>query len=263
MQGAFPRHPQQGTQLHGFSLKDDVTRSRAMGGRSASRDATSAREPDKVRCLVFSADSARFAPVSALQGVLEASETRPPATAVECPLSTHSEHRGFRCSALLRYTSAVKVDHPPTAKCFFVGWLFGWVTAIYVPSLLIALTGLSPLAGEDGFLGATLAVADEVAPAAKLGFAVLMAAFVIIARRVSPTRGLPAVALSMLFALTAMLLVLAVLPQTWSRGFGIGLTGTRFAPGATLIYVAGALLSGLIFALCEARCSARTATASN
>jgi hypothetical protein len=148
-------------------------------------------------------------------------------------------------------------DRTVTPKCFFVAWIFGWVTAIYTPSALIALTQLSPLVAGRGILSGTFAVADEVAPAAKLGFAMLMAAFMLIARRLSPVRGFSAVALDMFLALTAMLIVLAFLPQDWSRGFGIGLMGMRFAPGATLIYVAGALLSGLVFSLSEAKCSAR------
>ena len=147
-------------------------------------------------------------------------------------------------------------------KCLFAAWIFGWVTAVFVPSALIALAKLSPLAGGKGILSGTFAVADEVAPAAKLGFATLTGAFMLIPRRVLPVRGISAVGVDMLLAATAMLLVLALLPEQWSRGFGIGLTGTRFAPTATLIYLAGALLSGLVFSLSEAKCSTRTGNAS-
>jgi hypothetical protein len=148
-----------------------------------------------------------------------------------------------------------------TPKCFFGAWIFGWVTAIFVPSALIVLAELSPLSSGKGILIGTFAVADEVAPAAKLGFGTLTAAFMLAARWVLPVRGISAVAIDMLLAGIAMLLVLVILPEQWSRGFGIGLTGTRFAPAATLFYSAGALLSGLVFSLSEAKCSAREGNA--
>jgi hypothetical protein len=148
-----------------------------------------------------------------------------------------------------------------TPKCFFAAWIFGWVTAIYMTSALIALAELSPLAKGKGISSGTFAVADEVSPAAKLGFAALLAAFALMARWLSPMRNISAVACDMLLAVIAMLLVLALLPEQWSRGFGAGLVGSRFAPATTLIYLAGALLSGLVFSLSEARCSARTGRA--
>jgi len=60
-----------------------------------------------------------------------------------------------------------------------------------------------------------------------------------------------------------MLLVLALLPEQWSPGFGIGLMGRRFAPEVTIIYLAAALLSGLVFSLSEAKCLARRAKATS
>ena len=143
-------------------------------------------------------------------------------------------------------------------KCFFAAWIFGWVIAIYVPSLLLAATELSPLAQGRGLPAAILAVADEAAPAAKIGFAVLMGLFLFVARRLIRIQGAAAVAADTMLALLAMLLMLALLPADWSRGFGIGMTGTRFAPAVTLIYLAGAGLAGLVFSLSEARCLRRT-----
>ena len=148
-----------------------------------------------------------------------------------------------------------------TAQCFFGAWIFGWVTAIFVPSALIALAELSPRSSGKGIIIGTFAVADQVSPAAKLGFGTLTAAFMLSARRFVAVRGIFAIALDVLLAVTATLLVLVLLPEQWSRGFGIGLTGTRFAPEATLIYLAGAFLSGLVFSLSEAKCSARTGNA--
>lgn len=152
----------------------------------------------------------------------------------------------------------MKVARTTTPKCFFVAWIFGWVTAIFVPSLLIALTGLSPLAAGKNLLSGTIAVADEVAPAAKLAFGILLAGFALAARRLVKVRALLAAILDAGLALAAMILVIAALPQEWSRGFGIGLAGERFASLPTAIYAAGALLSGLVFSLSEARCLARS-----
>jgi len=146
-------------------------------------------------------------------------------------------------------------------RCFFVAWIFSWVTAIYLPSVLIAIAGLSPLVTGKGLPAGTFAVADEVAPAAKLSFALLVALFMFVARRIAPARRSLAVAADMLLALSAMLLVLAILPEDWSRGFGIGLTGTRFAPALTTIYASGGLLSGLVFSMSEAKCSTRRSSA--
>ncbi len=146
---------------------------------------------------------------------------------------------------------------PSTPKCFFVAWIFGWVTAIYVPSLVITLAGLSPLTTGHNFFGDVFAVADEVAPAAKLAFAFLFASFLILAAKFGSTR---ATVVHMALGAVAMLLVVALLPQQWSRGFGVGLAGTRFAALPTAIYIGSGLLSGLVFSLSEARCRARSTT---
>jgi hypothetical protein len=105
---------------------------------------------------------------------------------------------------------------------------------------------------------ATFAVADQVAPAAKILFAVLFAAMLSVARRVTLRRSL-GIALDMALSCVAMLAVLALLPAAWSRGFGIGLTGARFTAAPLLIYLAGALLAGLGFSLSETSCLASRA----
>ena len=142
-------------------------------------------------------------------------------------------------------------------KCFFIAWIFGWATAIYLPSAVIAATRLSPLAEGRSFPAATFAVADEVAPFAKIGFALALGLFMFGARRILPARGMAAVLADAALAAGAMLLTLALLPADWSRGFGIGLTGERFAPAATAIYLLGALVAGVQFSVSEARCANR------
>lgn len=155
------------------------------------------------------------------------------------------------------YVAAVRLRHPIIPKCFFVAWIFGWVTAIYVPSFLVTVVGLSPLVGGVHLLSDVFAVADEVAPAAKLAFAILFAGGVLMARRLG---GTIATAVHMAIGAIAMFLVIALLPEEWSRGFGIGLTGTRFAALPTAFYLGGGLLSGLAFTISEARCRAPSIT---
>lgn len=144
-------------------------------------------------------------------------------------------------------------------KCFFIAWIFGWATAVYLPSALIAATHFSPLEEGNSLPAATFSVADEVAPFAKIGFALAFGLFMFGARKLLPIRGAPAVLADAALAGAAMLLTLALLPANWSRGFGIGLTGERFAPGVTAIYLLGAVLAGLLFSISEARCTGRGA----
>ena len=141
-------------------------------------------------------------------------------------------------------------------KCFFAAWIFAWVTAIYFPSALIALADLSPATLERSLLLRTFAVADEVAPAAKIGFAILLGGLAMLSRRLLPMSRAQVV-VDMVSAALATLLILAALPLDWSRGFGIGLTGNRFTPAPTAIYLGGALLSGLVFWLSAANCALR------
>lgn len=143
-------------------------------------------------------------------------------------------------------------------KCFFIAWVFAWVAAIFIPSAAISFWGLSPLAIENDFFGGIIAVADEVAPAAKLSFAIIFACLLLVARAARPT---PGAILDSILGAVSILVVLALLPSDWSRGFGIGLFGTRFAALPTAIYVIGGLSSGLVFSISEARCKKRRAHA--
>lgn len=146
---------------------------------------------------------------------------------------------------------------PFSPRCFFTAFVAAWVMAVYLPSLVIAAAGLSPLAAGKSLPAATFAVADEVAPFAKIGFALLFGLLVFASRRLLRVRTAAAIAADAGAAIAAMLMVLAFLPSDWSRGFGVGLTGIRFAPGVTAIYVAGALVAGLAFSIVERRCIAR------
>jgi hypothetical protein len=140
-------------------------------------------------------------------------------------------------------------------KCFFVAWVLAWATAVYLPSLFIALLSLSPLASVGNLLLDTFQVADEVSPAAKLTYAALFGVLVMSARRRGAGRG-PSIHL--VIGVVSSALVVALLPADWSRGFGVGLDGTRFDPLPTAIYLIGGLTSGAVFSLAEARCMLRS-----
>lgn len=124
-----------------------------------------------------------------------------------------------------------------------------------MPSLSIALVSLSPLADGTNLFVDTFQVADEVSPAAKLTFAVLFGGSLVGMRMTGPRRRLLADAL---VGVISMLLVVAFLPEHWSRGFGVGLTGIRFDTVTTTIYAIGGFLGGIVFSLSEARCVLRS-----
>jgi hypothetical protein len=144
---------------------------------------------------------------------------------------------------------------PIRPKCFFVALVAGWVVAIYLPGAIVAAAGLSPLAAGRNLAAATFAVADEVAPAAKIGFALVFAALLYARRRWIRA---PAPAADMLIGGAALLIVAALLPEPWSRGFGIGLSQVRFDPALLAIYLLGGAAAGLAFHLAERRCLGRT-----
>ena len=100
----------------------------------------------------------------------------------------------------------------------------------------------------------TFEVADEVSPAAKLTYAVLFGALVITARVGGVRRG---ASIHVLIGVVSIALVVALLPEYWSRGFGIGLKGVRFAPLPTTIYAIGGVASSVVFSHLEAKCLAR------
>lgn len=140
-------------------------------------------------------------------------------------------------------------------KCFFLALLLAWVVAVFGGSALIAAAGLSPLVAGRSLPSAIWAVADEVAPAAKLGFVIALAPLLLAVDRLAAPRLSPF--LAVLAACAAMLSTLALVPAAYSRGFGIGLTGARFDPVPLLLYLASASVAGVAFSVSSARCRAR------
>jgi cyanate permease len=147
------------------------------------------------------------------------------------------------------------IAQPTSPKCFFAAWVLAWTTAVYLPSLMIAALSLSPLVSTGNLLLDAFEVADEVSPAAKLTYAILFGALVVVARVGGARRG---VSINVLIGVVSIALVVALLPEYWSRGFGIGLNGVRFDPFTTTIYAIGGIASGVVFSLLEAKCLARS-----
>lgn len=144
---------------------------------------------------------------------------------------------------------------PTLPKCFFVAWVLAWATAVYLPSLAIALLTLSPLPSGGNLFLDTFQVADEVSPAAKLTYAAFFSALVILARVGGAGRRM---SINVPIGVVSMALVVALLPEYLSRGFGIGLNGVRFDPLLTALYLIGGLASGIVFSLTEAKCLLRS-----
>ncbi|TMM48825.1 hypothetical protein [Qipengyuania marisflavi] len=139
-------------------------------------------------------------------------------------------------------------------KCFAFGWVPAWALAIFLASAAIAAAGLSPLANGQSFGAGMFAVADEVSPMAKLGFGLIFGGLALAARKLLRLERAMLRLADILAAITAQLLALALIPADWSRGYGIGLTGERFATETLPIYLAAALVAGSLVTLAEGSC---------
>ncbi|WP_144033481.1 hypothetical protein [Sphingomonas guangdongensis] len=133
------------------------------------------------------------------------------------------------------------------------------MTAIFLPSALIALLGFAPAALSNGNLLARVwQVADDVGPAVKLMMgALLLGGFLILVRWGQPVRRMRHV-VSAAIGITAVAATVTVIPAGLSRGFGIALTGVRFEPTLTALYLLAGAIAGLTFAITLDRCAAST-----
>ena len=143
---------------------------------------------------------------------------------------------------------------PATAKCFLFGWVAGWAAMLYLSCVLIWLAGLARVVSGAHGAAAVFAIADAVSPWAKLAIGIAIGACLLARRWLMPLAGGQGLLADGVLAAVGMALSLALLPQEWSAGFGIGLTGARFAPLASLLYLCSALLGGVLAGQLEASC---------
>ena len=143
---------------------------------------------------------------------------------------------------------------PGTVKCFLFGWVAAWVAAIYLSCALIWLGGLARVVSGASGVGAIFAIADAISPWAKLAVGMALGALLLTRRKLLPQRGTAALLADCLAAAAAMAIVLALLPTPWCAGFGIGLTGQRFAPLASALYIGAAMLGAVLVVPLEASC---------
>ena len=144
-------------------------------------------------------------------------------------------------------------------QCTAVALLFAWVTFVFLPSALIALLGLSYPVGPSpgglaGLLAETWEVADEVGPLAKLLIVALFAALVLPSDRLRLGSDWHRHALRVAVGVGAMVLALGLVPEALSRGFGVGLTGTRFDPSVLPVYLLGGAAGGAAYTASVTAC---------
>lgn len=147
-------------------------------------------------------------------------------------------------------------------RCPFTAWIIGWATAVFATSALIAMFGPPHLhgAGADGaanLLAVTWRLADDMSPLAKLLFGGLFAGLCWAVSRLAITRGPVHLTLYAMAGIAAMVIDLLLIPERFSRGFGIGLTGARLDMAVLPFYLLGAVLAGVVFRLVAMRCTAR------
>ncbi len=147
----------------------------------------------------------------------------------------------------------MRPHRPFRPRCLAAGMIFAWIVAIYLSAALIAAAGVLPGYGGRGVADVTWELTDQVSFAAKLGYAAALTALLLGSRLISMPRPVRT-ALDVILACAAMLLVLALLPQDWSAGFGIGLTGRRFDADTLPRYLIAAAVSGLTFTIADAKC---------
>lgn len=148
---------------------------------------------------------------------------------------------------------------PTPSRCFLGAWVAAWITAVFLPSAAIAYLGISPAAaiigiGFDRLPASTWKVADDVGPAVKLMIGGLLLVGFLGLGRFDQLKRAVRLAASIVVGLIAVAATISLIPSSFSRGFARALTGTRFDPSITSIYLTGGALAGVIFAVALGRC---------
>jgi hypothetical protein len=145
-------------------------------------------------------------------------------------------------------------------RCFFPAWITAWLTAVFLPSVVIAYLGLSQAAaavgtGVNRWPASTWKVADDVGPAVKLmiGGLLLVGLFGLVRMTRMTLRARYAASIAV--GVIAVAATIAFVPSSLSRGFAAALTGTRFSSSTTPIYLIGGLLAGVSFVFSADQCA--------
>lgn len=134
---------------------------------------------------------------------------------------------------------------PTEVRVSFKAWVLAWACSIFLSCALLA--ALYPQAGAN-FPIRVWQIADEMAPMAKLSFGgLLFLVFALLHRLAQFGRALTVVAFGAASALVPVI-VMTIIPAAYSRGFGIGFSGARFAFAEIACWMVGCLAGGLLYA---------------
>ncbi|GAB3790291.1 hypothetical protein GCM10028818_60190 [Spirosoma horti] len=130
--------------------------------------------------------------------------------------------------------------------------LAAWIAIIFGTSALFALA--SPIQVKTysknwalNLFISTWEIADEIGPIVKLSIILIFALLVLISANLIRGKTRMTYLVNASLAIIATGLVLGLLPRSYSRGFGIGVTGTRFDSQTLPIYLIGSVLGGLVY----------------
>lgn len=136
---------------------------------------------------------------------------------------------------------------------FLKSLLFSWVAIVFGTSMLIAAFAPIPIKQYQAqpvlnYLQQCWEIADEMGPVVKLSIIALFSVLIYLFKNYTLRHhNLLAYVTAVVIAISTILIVLAFLPASYSRGYGIGLTGTRFDMAMLPYYLSGALLGGIVF----------------
>lgn len=159
-------------------------------------------------------------------------------------------------------TSLIQAGKP--LRCWMLALLSGWVTVVFTSSVLIVLRDVPNAMtragfGSPGWIAASWRVADEMAPSAKLLLVAILAMLLWLSEQWLPARMADAQTWQSFLrnigiGWVSMILTLALVPADLSRGFGVGLSGTRFDPVVLPLYLVSAALGAIVYTVSVGRC---------
>lgn len=141
----------------------------------------------------------------------------------------------------------------------FGALLAAWVTMVFGSSAVLAIAGRGGAAhfaaGERVSLPRAIwEVADNVEPVAKIALILVFAVLRLGASRAfTPARASWSYTVSIAIGAFTIISVLALLPTDLSRGFGVGLTGTRFSSSTFPVYLGAGMAAGAVFTYVQRR----------